>query len=142
MSSYTLGDMLYASGGSTLGTVTGNTTTIKKYLSQTGTGSASAQPAWAQVHTNDISNIIKTSVTISNTTTVSASNPLELDVTVTGAQVNSSVIVNPRENLTSRLFIEYCFVPAADTVRIIFGTTNGSIQLGNNKDFDITIINP
>lgn len=142
LSSYTTGDMLYASGSSTIGTITGNTTTTKKYLSQTGTGSASAQPSWSQVHTDDISNIIKTSVTISSTTNVTTSAPLQIDVTVTGAQVNSSVIVNPRANLTSRLFISYCYVPSANTVRIVFCTTNGTIQLGSNKVFDVMVINP
>ncbi len=87
-------------------------------------------------------NIIKTSVTISNTSNVTTSNPLEVNVTVTGAQLNGTVIVNPRADLTNRLGIAYAYVSATNTVRIVFNTTNGTIQLGSNKDFDITVINP
>jgi hypothetical protein len=38
LSSYSLGDLLYASATNTLAKLTGNTTTTKKFLSQTGTG--------------------------------------------------------------------------------------------------------
>lgn len=43
---YTLGDTLYASATNTLAKLAGNTTTTQKFLSQTGTGSASAAPTW------------------------------------------------------------------------------------------------
>jgi len=86
--------------------------------------------------------LIKTSVTISNTTNVTTSNPLEVNVTVNGAQLNATVIVNPRADLTNRLGIAYAYVSAANTVRIVFNCTNGTIQLGNNQNFDITVINP
>lgn len=46
LSSYTLGDTLYASGATTLAKLAGNTTTTKKFYNQTGTGSASAAPSW------------------------------------------------------------------------------------------------
>ena len=46
ISSYTLGDVVYASGTTTLAQLAGNTTTTAKYLTQTGTGSASAAPTW------------------------------------------------------------------------------------------------
>jgi hypothetical protein len=141
-SSYTLGDLLYASGSTTLGKIPGNTTTTTQFLSQTGNGSTSAQPSWETLTTNHISNIIKTSVTITNTSNVTTSNPLELTVTVTGAQPNATVILNPRADLTTRLGIAYCYVSAADTVRIVFICTNGTIQLGSNKEFDVTVINP
>lgn len=51
----TLGDLLYG-GASGAGTrLAGNTSTTKKYLSQTGDGAGSAAPAWAQVAVADIS---------------------------------------------------------------------------------------
>lgn len=54
-STYTTGDTLYASAANTLSKLAGNTTATKKYLSQTGTGSASQAPAWAQVAFSDLS---------------------------------------------------------------------------------------
>lgn len=50
-STYTVGDTLYASGGGSLAKLVGNTSTTKKYLSQTGTGSASAAPVWEALGT-------------------------------------------------------------------------------------------
>lgn len=52
---YTVGDILYASSTSALSKLAGNTTTGKQYLSQTGTGSASAAPVWATISGADIS---------------------------------------------------------------------------------------
>lgn len=46
ITSYTLGDTLYASATDVLSKLAGNTTTTQKFLSQTGTGSVSAAPAW------------------------------------------------------------------------------------------------
>ena len=43
---YTLGDTLYSSASNTLAKLAGNTSTTRKYLGQTGTGSASAAPTW------------------------------------------------------------------------------------------------
>lgn len=50
-----LGDTVYGSGADTAAKLAGNTTTTKKYLSQTGNGSVSAAPAWAQVAFGDLS---------------------------------------------------------------------------------------
>lgn len=53
-SSYTLGDMLYASAANTLAKLTGNTTTTKKFLTQTGDGTNSAAPSWGTVSKSDV----------------------------------------------------------------------------------------
>lgn len=42
----TLGDIIYENATPAAARLAGNTTTTKKYLTQTGTGSASAAPAW------------------------------------------------------------------------------------------------
>jgi HD-like signal output (HDOD) protein len=42
----TLGDLIYGSGTSTNARLAGNTGTTRQVLTQTGTGSASAAPAW------------------------------------------------------------------------------------------------
>jgi hypothetical protein len=44
--SWTLGDLLYASASNTLSKLAGNTTTTKKFLSQTGAAGVSAAPVW------------------------------------------------------------------------------------------------
>jgi hypothetical protein len=49
----TLGDIIYASAANTPARLAGNTTATKKFLTQTGTGSASAAPAWDTVVEND-----------------------------------------------------------------------------------------
>ena len=52
--SYLVGDLLYASGVNTLSRLVGNTTTTRKFLSQTGDGTNSAAPSWLQVTANDV----------------------------------------------------------------------------------------
>jgi hypothetical protein len=54
VTSYTLGDTLYASATNTLSKLSGNTTTTQKFLTQTGTGSASAAPIWKVLSPSDI----------------------------------------------------------------------------------------
>lgn len=54
ITSYTLGDTLYASATDTLAKLSGNTTTTKKFLAQTGTGSVSAAPTWETLDPSDI----------------------------------------------------------------------------------------
>ncbi len=51
----TLGDTIYGGASGTRSRLAGNTTTTKECLSQTGTGSGSAAPAWAQVAFADLS---------------------------------------------------------------------------------------
>lgn len=50
----TLGDIIYEDATPTAARLAGNTTTTKKYLSQTGNGTISAVPAWAQIAAADI----------------------------------------------------------------------------------------
>jgi hypothetical protein len=51
---YTLGDTLYASATNTLAKLAGNTSATQKFLTQTGTGSASAAPVWKVIGPSDI----------------------------------------------------------------------------------------
>jgi hypothetical protein len=53
-SSYAVGDMLYSATTNTLSKLSGTTSTIKQWLSQTGTGSASAAPVWDAIGAADI----------------------------------------------------------------------------------------
>jgi hypothetical protein len=54
ISTYALGDTLYGSALDTLSRLAGNTTTTKKFLAQTGTGTASAAPAWSTIVAGDL----------------------------------------------------------------------------------------
>ncbi len=54
ITSYTLGDTLYSSATNVLSKLAGNTTTTKKFLAQTGTGSVSAAPSWEAFDPSDI----------------------------------------------------------------------------------------
>ena len=49
-----LGDLIYASGANTNIRLAGNTTSTKQFLTQTGTGTVSAAPAWAALANADI----------------------------------------------------------------------------------------
>lgn len=53
-SSYALGDTLYSSATNVVSKLAGNTTTSKKFLNQTGTGSVSAAPAWSALDASDV----------------------------------------------------------------------------------------
>lgn len=67
-STYTLGNILYASATNTLSKLAGNTTTAKQYLSQTGNGAISAAPAWATIDGGDITGAALTRVDDTNVT--------------------------------------------------------------------------
>ena len=54
LTSYVLGDILFASAANTLSTLAGNTVAAKRFLTQTGTGSVSAAPTWGTISAGDI----------------------------------------------------------------------------------------
>ena len=83
--------------------------------------------------------IIKTSVTITDNTAFSPAHSQTEIITITGAALNATVIVNPRTALPGELGIGYSYVSAANTVSINFTNTNAQTALGT-VTFDITII--
>jgi len=64
----TLGDIIYGAASGTATRLAGNTTTTKQYLSQTGTGTASAAPAWATIAGSDITGAALTKTDDTNVT--------------------------------------------------------------------------
>ena len=56
--SYAIGDIIYSSATNTLAKLSGNTSTTKKYLTQTGTGSDSDAPAWNVIQGSDINGTV------------------------------------------------------------------------------------
>jgi hypothetical protein len=81
-STYAVGDILYSGATNTLAKLAGNTTTTKKILVQTGTGSASAAPAWETLSSGDITGL-------GTMATQDANN-----VAITGGSVNGTTIGN------------------------------------------------
>lgn len=81
-STYTLGDILYSSATNTLSKLSGNTTTSKMFLSQTGDGVNSAAPTWEVINGSDITGENLTRVNDTNVT-------LTLGGTPTGSVLNS-----------------------------------------------------
>lgn len=68
-STYTTGDILYASAANTLSKLAGSTSLLKKFLSQTGDGTNSAAPSWSTLSASDIPDLSGTYATASNTMT-------------------------------------------------------------------------
>ena len=66
LTSYTLGDLVYCSASNVLAKLAGNTTATRNFLRQTGTGSASAAPAWDTLVAGDIPSL-STSILTSGT---------------------------------------------------------------------------
>lgn len=91
LTAYTLGDTLYSSAANTLSALAGNITTTKKYYSQTGNGSVSAAPAWAQVAFADLSGSVS-----------AAQMPaLTGDVTTSAGAVATSLVATSNATLAS-----------------------------------------
>jgi hypothetical protein len=80
-----LGDTWYGSAANTLLALAGNTTATKNFLTQTGTGSVSAIPAWGTIANTDVSglgNLSTQSGTFSGTS--SGTNTGDQTITLTG----------------------------------------------------------
>ena len=63
ITSYAQGEMLYANTTTSLDKVTANTTTTKKFLSQTGNGTAGLAPSWEQPAASDITGLAASATT-------------------------------------------------------------------------------
>ena len=94
LNAYTLGDTIYSSAANTLLALAGNTTTTKKFLTQTGTGAASAAPAWGTISGSDVSGNISGSAG-------SVANALTLGTYLTGTSFNGSAAVTATVDATS-----------------------------------------
>jgi len=94
LSSYVLGDTIYSSAANTLIALPGNTTTTKKFLVQTGTGSVSAAPSWDVVNGADVNGNITGSAG-------SVANALTLGTYLTGTSYNGGAAVTATVDATS-----------------------------------------
>jgi hypothetical protein len=80
--SYVLGDIVYANGTNTLAKLAGQITTTQKFLSQTGTGAASAAPVWDTIPAGSITGLGTMSTQNANA------------VAITGGAINGTLIGN------------------------------------------------
>jgi len=87
-----------------------------------------------------LSGILKTSVSVTDNVTFDYNNSVTETVTVTGAAVNASVIVNPRSALPTGLAVGYAYVSTSNTVVINIINTTGSLKALGTIVFDITVI--
>jgi hypothetical protein len=94
LNAYTLGDIVYSSATDTLAALAGNTTTTKKYLIQTGTGSGSAAPSWGTINGADVTGNITGQAG-------SVANALTLGTYLTGTSYNGGTAVTATVDATS-----------------------------------------
>ena len=118
-STYAVGDILYSGLANTLAKLSGNTSTTKKFLNQTGTGSASAAPSWDAIAAADISGL--GTMASQNANNVAITGGTVSGVAISGAStINASVIGG--------------VTPAAITGTTVTGTTvtgSASVVAGN-----------
>ena len=90
-----------------------------------------------------LTKVIKATVSNSANIVVNQNNSRDIDFTVTGAEVGSTVFVSPEGGLSDMyLGIAYAYVSSADTVRVRFVNVNNSQakQIVSGTDFYFTII--
>ncbi|MEO8149798.1 MAG: hypothetical protein ABI723_19320 [Bacteroidia bacterium] len=91
---------------------------------------------------SNLTNIIKTNVSVTNTATFNYTAIKVITVTVTGANLNAAVIAHPRITLPIGIGIAYAYVSAANTVTIVFTNTDATARaIGTGVVFDVTVIN-
>ena len=125
----TLGDTLYG-GASGAGTrLAGNTTAAKQFLTQTGTGSVSAAPAWGALASGDIpNNAANTTGTAANITATSNSTLTTLSaLSLPTSQLTGSIsIANGGTGQTTAATAFNALSPMTTLGDTIYGGTSGA----------------
>lgn len=85
-------------------------------------------------------NLIRTSVTITDNTSFNYNDTRTVTITIPGANPNATVILNPRTALPTAIGISWVRVSAANTVIIGFGNSDSSNRSVGTVIFDVTVI--
>ncbi len=89
LSSFAVGDILYGAGLTTIALLAGNTSTQRRFLSQTGNGTVSAAPSWQAVTASDlpVANLAGTT------------NQISLSASGTGVLIGTSITLSLPQNI-------------------------------------------
>ena len=131
----TLGDIIYEDATPAAARLAGNTTTTKEFLSQTGDGTVSAAPAWAQPAAADLSNgvtgsgavVLATSPTLVTPTLGVASATTVNKVTLTAPATGSTLTIADGKTLT------------ADNSLTLAGTDSTTMTFPGSSDTVVTL---
>ena len=132
LTSYVLGDILYASAANVLAALPGNTLAARRFLRQTGTGTISAAPVWDTITTADVVGIDTTYVPLTRTLTINGS-AQDLSTnrtwTITTTGTANRISVTGGAGLTPTIDIAATYAGQASIITvgtITTGTWNGT----------------
>jgi hypothetical protein len=125
----TLGDVLYENSTPAPARLAGNTTSTKKFLTQTGTGSVSAAPAWGTIATGDVP-------TLNQNTTGTAANITgtldQVPAPAANVSLNSHKITSLANGSASSDAAAFGQIPIADTTTGDIQASPGTAAAGSN----------
>ena len=123
---FALGDMIYASAANVLTALTGNITTAKQYLSQTGTGAVSAAPVWSAIAGTDITGAALSKVDDTNVTLTLGGTPLTALLRATSLTLGwTGQLAVPRGGTGNSTFTAYSLICAGTTDTGAFQNVSG-----------------
>ena len=132
ISSYAQGEMLYANTTTTLDKVTANITTSKKYLSQTGNGTAGLAPTWGDVTATNIAG--GTAGTLFFNTAADTTTTLSIGTAYQLLGVNAGATAPSWQGLSS--LIDNVFTASAQGTVLYRGASNWvALAPGTNGQF-------
>jgi hypothetical protein len=108
----TLGDIEYESGANTAARLAGNTASTKKFLTQAGTGSVSAAPAWGTIQSGDLPGTYLT-VTAPSGDSTGATDTATLQAALTAARTAGGGLVKGQPGAT--YYLNSWLVTGSDT---------------------------
>ena len=136
LTSYVLGDVLYASATNVLSALAGNATATRKFLRQLGTGTASAAPAWDTVTKADVGlgsvedTALSTWAGSVNVTTVAASavTAHQAAIAIAASQVTSGTlaIAQGGTGLTSYVLGDVLYASATAVLSALAGNATAT----------------
>lgn len=135
----TFGDMLFENGTPAIDRLPGNSTATKNFLTQTGTGSVSANPSWGTIQVADVPilNQNTTGSAATATTATNATNAVNIgitDDTATNATMYPVWVTNSTGNLPARVTsTKFSFNPSTGTLSM-----GGTINMGSHKITSVT----